>query len=349
MSAPVRLEVATSSGSYPVVIGSGVTDRLSELTGDAEHVWVITDAAVGALHAERAQKLLGSAEVFTLEPGEGSKTVATAEVLWRWMAASGAHRSDVVVALGGGVVGDLAGFVAATYHRGVAFIQVPTTLLAQVDASIGGKTAVDLPEGKNLVGAFHPPRAVLADVDALMTLPQHAFDTGLAEVIKHGLLANNDLHVRAGTIDRSDPEALTALVADAARVKIDVVQADERESGARAHLNYGHTLGHALEVLDGYAALTHGEAISIGMMFVAHLAASLGHADLVQTHRDALEAVGLPTGGAGRTFEDVSRAWLTDKKFDHGARFVLLEDLGKPVVVGGIDEAALRAAYEAVR
>ncbi|MFA5889364.1 MAG: 3-dehydroquinate synthase [Actinomycetota bacterium] len=361
MSDPRRLEVHIPGSPYDLWIGPGLLERSAEFLGEsvrgAEICALVSDAHVAGLHGERARRGLRDTglrlEEFTVEPGEVSKSLGTAEVLWRWLAHTGAHRSDVVVALGGGVVGDLGGFVAATYHRGMPVVHMPTTLLGQVDSSIGGKTAIDLPEGKNLVGAFHQPRVVICDTDSLATLPEGAFATGLAEVVKHGFIGAPDLlqwlRSERDAILAREPETLELLVADAAAVKIGVVEEDETEQGTRAHLNYGHTLGHALEVLGGYTRWTHGQAVAVGMMFAAHLAAELGLGDRVAAHRDALESFGLPVGAAGEEFDRVAEAWRRDKKFDSGTRFVVLEDVGSPVVVRDVPERALRASYEAVR
>ena len=359
MSEPKTLRVDLGPRSYTISIGPDLLARAGELVEapKAETIALVTDASVAGLHGPRARGGFASTglrvEQFTLEPGESSKSVATLESMWRWLASVGMHRTDIVAALGGGVVGDAAGFAAATYHRGVPLVQMPTTLLGQIDAAIGGKTAIDLPEGKNLVGAFHQPRAVICDTTTLQTLPDHVFATGMAEAIKHALIAPGTLADRltaqSGAITARDPETLATLVVDAAAVKVRIVQEDETEQAARAFLNYGHTLAHALEALAGYAGPTHGEAVAIGMMFAANLAAELGYADRVGIHRSLLETYGLPTTGARFEYEEVARAWLTDKKYDAGMRFVLLEDLGRPVVVRDLPESALRKAYEAVR
>jgi 3-dehydroquinate synthase len=247
----------------------------------------------------------------------------------------------------------VAGFAAATYHRGLALVQMPTTLLAQVDSAIGGKTAIDLPEGKNLAGAFHQPIVVVCDTTTLQTLPSGAFKTGMAEVIKHALISTGALGDRlaahSDAIVGRDAGALATLVREAAAVKVHVVQQDETEQGARASLNYGHTLAHAIEALSNYTGPTHGEAVAIGMMFAANLATELGYADRVGVHRTLLETYDLPTTGAGFEYEDVARAWLRDKKYEAGMRFVVLEDLGRPALVNDVPESALRKAYEAVR
>ena len=359
MSKPQTLMVDLGSRSYPIVVGRDLLPRSADLfdAPKAETIALVSDAAVAGLHGDVARSGLSAArtrvEQFTLEPGEASKSSETLESIWRWLAGIEMHRADVVVALGGGVVGDVAGFAAATYNRGVPLVQMPTTLLGQIDSAIGGKTAIDLPEGKNLVGAFHQPRAVICDTTTLQTLPDDVFATGMAEVIKHALIAEGTLADRLGAQSKAiaarDPETLTNLVVEAAAVKVGVVQEDETEQASRAFLNYGHTLAHALEALAGYAGRSHGEAVAIGMMFAANLAPELGYADRVGVHRTLLETYDLPTTGAGFDYDDVARAWLSDKKYEAGMRFVLLEDLGRPALVRDVPESVLRKAYEAVR
>ena len=359
MSEPQTLMVDLGSRSYPIVVGPDLLAHAADFfeAPKAETIALVSDASVAGLHGDTARAGLssGSASVeqFTLEPGEASKSSETLESIWRWLAGIGMHRADVVAALGGGVVGDVAGFAAATYNRGVPLVQMPTTLLGQIDSAIGGKTAIDLPEGKNLVGAFHQPRAVICDTTTLQTLPDEVFGTGMAEVIKHALIAEGTLADRlaaeSNEIGARDPQTLTTLVVEAAAVKVGIVQEDETEQASRAFLNYGHTLAHALEALAGYAGRSHGEAVAIGMMFAANLATELGYADRVGVHRTLLETYDLPTTGAGFDYDDVARAWLSDKKYDAGMRFVLLEDLGRPALVRDVPESALRKAYEAVR
>jgi 3-dehydroquinate synthase len=239
------------------------------------------------------------------------------------------------------------------YHRGVAVAHVPTTLLGQVDASIGGKSGVNLPEGKNLVGAFHQPVAVLADVGTLQTLPEAELRSGLAEVAKHGFIADpglgDEMIAERDGIFARDPAVLTDMVSRAAKVKVDIVERDETEAGERAHLNYGHTLGHALEALGGYKRWRHGEAVSIGMTFAAALAAELGMPNFIGEHRRVLEALGLPTRGAGdiplKAAVEVMRG---DKKYDAGIRFVLLQAPGRPRVVSDVPADAIERAYEEI-
>jgi 3-dehydroquinate synthase len=255
------------------------------------------------------------------------------------MADAPAHRHDLVISVGGGVVSDLAGFVASTYARGLPVVHVATSLLGQVDAAIGGKTGVNLPQGKNLVGTVHQPIAVICDVAALDTLPDEELRSGMAEVIKYGLIGDPELLdlilVRSDDILRRDPQILEELVVRSARAKASVVAEDEFERGSRAALNYGHTFAHALEQASGYSGLRHGEAVALGMMAAAHLANELGRIDggAVDLHRRTLEAVGLPVSAA-LGIEELESAWMRDKKYKEGVRFVLLRDIG--VVETGI-------------
>ena len=286
--------------------------------------------------------------------GEEAKSLQVMTALQRQLATQEAHRDDLVVALGGGAVGDLAGFVAATYMRGVPFVQVPTTLTAMVDAAIGGKTAVNLPEGKNLVGAFHQPVAVLADVAALSTLPEREYRSGLAEVAKYGLTLDlellDQLEGDPSPVLRRDPAALEPLVARCVRAKAALVEQDERDTGRRLFLNYGHTLGHALERLDAFGGRSHGEAISVGMVFAARLAESLGRAPsgLAARHVRLLSSLGLETDGPLPGAGEILDAFRMDKKYRSGVRFVLLEDVGRPVVVDSVPEDLLRETLAGV-
>jgi 3-dehydroquinate synthase len=339
-------------------VGAGLIPRAAELipiSARADVAAIVSDAHVQALHGPAVADGLSPLRTasFALEPGERSKSLATIESLTRFFVETGMHRNDLVVSLGGGVVTDVAGFAGAVYHRGVAVAHLPTTLLAQVDASIGGKTGVNLPEGKNLVGAFHQPVAVLADVDMIRTLPDAELRSGLAEVAKHGFIADPGLGDRLIAeregIFRREPDVLAAMVARAAKVKVGIVERDEAESGERATLNYGHTLGHALEALGGYARWRHGEAVAIGMTFAAALAAEIGMPNLVGEHRRVLEALGLPTRGAGdiplKAALEVMRG---DKKYAAGIRFVLLEAPGRAKVVSDVPSHAIERAYEEV-
>jgi 3-dehydroquinate synthase len=268
------------------------------------------------------------------------------------LATQEAHRADVVVALGGGSTGDVAGFVASTYMRGIPFVQVPTTLTAQVDAAVGGKSGLNLPEGKNLVGTFAQPVAVLADIGTLQTLSDRDYRSGLAEVVKYGLTLDPELLDSLESDPRPvlgrDPAALEVLVARCVDSKARTVARDERDTGARLVLNYGHTLGHALERLDAFAGRSHGEAIAVGMVFAARLAEArnLSEPGLAVRTMRVLSSLGLETDGSLPPSRDIEAAFRLDKKFSDGIRFVLLEGVGKPIVVDDVPQAQVRQILE---
>ena len=357
----VEIKVASSAGGYSVWVGAGLMERAAELIPvpeRAEVIAVVCDASVQALHGDRGALGLEPAgrrvDPFATEPGEGSKSIDNLEALLRGFANAGVHRGDLVLGVGGGVATDLAGFAAAVYHRGVAVAHVPTTLLGQVDAAIGGKTGVNLPEGKNLVGAFHQPVVVLADVTSLGTLPEEELRSGLAEVVKHAFLADPELLEvlveRREAIFGRAAGVLIDVVARAAAVKCRIVERDETERGERAHLNYGHTVGHALEALGGYQRWRHGEAVAIGMTFAAALAVELGMANGRGEHRRVLEALCLPTRCAGDIpLQALLEVMAGDKKYDAGLRFVVLEEPGRPTIVSDVPRKAVAAAYECIR
>ena len=349
-----RVGVAVPGRTYDVTIGTGLLETaggyLPRLPG-AERAFVVADAGVaerylGALTEGLSARGLGVVHL-GVPPGEEAKSLQVMAALQRQLATQEAHRDDPVVALGGGAVGDLAGFVAATYMRGVPFVQVPTTLTAQVDAAIGGKAAVNLPEGKNLVGAFHQPVAVLADVATLATLPEREYRSGLAEVAKVGLALDPELlavlEADPAPVLARDPGALVAIVTACVRAKAEIVAEDERDAGRRLFLNYGHTLGHALERLDAFAGRSHGEAVAVGMVFAARLAESLARAPagLAARHARLLASLGLETDGALPPADEVLTAMRMDKKYRGGVRFVLLEDVGRPFVQDGVPEDML--------
>ena len=291
---------------YDVTVGSGLLDRIGDVARDvapAHRYAVVTDSNVGGPYAPRVRRALGEdrTSVFTIQAGESHKTRESWARVTDEMLAARFGRDSAIVALGGGVIGDLAGFVAATFMRGIPFVQVPTTLLAMIDASVGGKTGVDTPTGKNLVGAFHQPAAVIADLSVLATLPVEHLRAGIAEAIKHGVIADADyfdqVAVFAGHLANADTEstAMLDVVARSVEIKADVVRRDERESGLRKTLNFGHTIGHAVEHLSGYALL-HGEAIAIGMCVESRIAEKLGIAEAGTTSRveSAVREAGLP-------------------------------------------------------
>jgi 3-dehydroquinate synthase len=291
--------------TYRVTIAPGSLERVADIVGEvagAHRYAIVTDTNVGPRYAPRVRFLLGDArtQVFTIPAGEAHKTRETWSALTDELLAAGFGRDSTILALGGGVVGDVAGFVAATFMRGVPYVQIPTSLLAMIDASVGGKTGVDAPAGKNLVGAFHQPAAVIADTAVLATLPREHLRAGLAEAIKHGVIADEgyfDSVVAAAagleTIDVAGSEMLD-LVARSVEIKADVVSRDEREGGVRKTLNFGHTIGHAVEVCSDYTVL-HGQAVAIGMVYEAEISERMGIADAgtVQRIRDANQTAGL--------------------------------------------------------
>ena len=356
--------VRTSAGDYPVWAGWGALDSLGERVKDivgARTAYLVSDEGVYA-HARKAQTSLEAAGIpahlVFIPQGEASKTLDTVRLIYGWLANHKAERGHVVVAVGGGVVGDLAGFAAATNVRGMPLVQVPTTLLAMMDAAIGGKVAVDLPQGKNLVGAFHQPRLVLADPATLETLPKRELASGWAEAIKHGLILDREL---LDSFDR-DQTAILALEREVTEdvirmsvaIKARVVSQDEKETlGVRVLLNYGHTIGHAIEAVTGYRRFLHGEAVSIGMMGAAYISQGMGLLSETDVRRQQriLEAFGLPVRyGAGIDVGAIREAMRSDKKTTAGSiRWVLLEALGSAVTRNDVpdelvDEALTRLA-----
>ncbi len=362
----------TGAAPYDVLVGRDLLGELPGLLGTGtRRVAVVHDGELTALAAPVEEALAAAGLAVTSLPlhpsGEASKTHATAVRCWEALGEAGFTRSDAVVTVGGGATTDLGGFVAATWLRGVRVVHVPTTLLAMVDAAVGGKTGINTGAGKNLVGSFHEPSGVLCDLDLLDTLPTAELVAGLAEVVKCGFIADD----RVLDLVRDDPRAaldprsgtLRELVERAVRVKAEVVAADLRETGGtdghpgREALNYGHTLAHALERATGYA-LRHGEAVALGMVFVAELARSAGHLDDADAalHAELLASVGLPTRmsdvpaevvpDGGWDLEQLLATMRVDKKTRGDLlRFVVLDGLGRPVVLSGPDEGALRAAY----
>jgi shikimate kinase/3-dehydroquinate synthase len=331
---------ASASGEYPVLVGPGLLGAGPwPLEGRR---FCVTDTSVGALYAERLAPLEARVEV---EPGESAKTMAEAERVLRELARAGMTREDHVVALGGGVVGDLAGFCAHTYQRGVPMVQAPTSLVAQVDSAYGGKTGVDLPEGKNYAGAYHLPAAVIADTSTLASLPPEELAAGFVEALKTGLLAGGALWERVRAIEALDPAGLDDVVFACARYKCEVVAADERDSGLRAVLNLGHTVGHAIEAASGYARYRHGEAIGLGLL----AALRLSEADALRDEIGAILARhGLPAQLDPEIEVDaVLDALQRDKKRTaEGVGFVLLAEPGAPRVGQTLDPDRVRAAVE---
>ena len=348
---------------YDITIGPGLLDdpRLAQaLRG--RHALIVSDDNVAPLYADRVEATLRAARPtlqlarFVMPAGEQEKTLARFTLCIDALAALGATRDATVVALGGGVIGDLAGFAAACWMRGVDVVQVPTTLLSMVDSSVGGKTAVDLPQGKNLVGAFHPPRAVVADTTALRTLPPRELRAGLAEVVKYGAIFDaaflDWLQAHADALLAGDDAALSEAVARSCQYKADVVARDPYEHGERALLNFGHTFGHAIEAEQGYAgggtgALNHGGAVAVGMVVAARVAAAvcLARAADAQRLEALLHRFGLPTAiPAGLDPEALLARMRLDKKADaNGLRFILWTHAGMAKVVSGVSDQAVLA------
>jgi 3-dehydroquinate synthase len=359
---PIIVNVSLAERSYQIEIGTGIlaeAGRFLRARSNTAHIVLITDEHVADTHATRVAQSLNAVgtkvNLLSFRPGETTKSVAAAEQLWQKMLEIGADRKTVVVAVGGGVVGDLAGFVAATYARGLPLVQVPTTLLAQVDSSVGGKVGVNLPEAKNMVGAFWQPLGVLVDTAALATLPAREYRSGLAEVVKYGVILDADFFTFleanvAGLVEQHD-DVLRHVIAHCCRLKADVVARDEREeTGQRAVLNYGHTFCHAFETLTGYGQMLHGEAVSIGMLCASRLAERLARVDAAFTRRqrDLLAALGLPCDVPPLDADAVLAAMSRDKKSAHGKlRFVLPTRMGHVELVGDVEPDDVRAALSA--
>ena len=344
------LTVELGDRSYPIVIGDGLLDSGFDLSPylPGRTCLIVTNETVAPLYLDRLKACLPGIEVesVSLPDGEQYKTLATVEAVLDTLVAMRAGRDTTIVALGGGVIGDIAGFAAASYMRGVAFIQVPTTLLAQVDSSVGGKTGVNHAGGKNLVGAFHQPRIVLIDTDSLATLDDRELRAGIAEVIKYGAIVDRGffdwLEEHISDLLSRDPAALAHAIRVSCETKAEVVAEDEREAGERALLNFGHTFGHAIENLVGYGEWLHGEAVAAGMLMAASL--SKLDADDSNRLRALIEAAGLPVVppkvGAAKMLDVMQ----TDKKAKAGRlRFVLLSALGSAYVTDDVDDGALAA------
>ncbi|ALN61630.1 3-dehydroquinate synthase [Lysobacter antibioticus] len=367
MSAIRRVEVS-GGPTYSIEIGAGLLDDGARLarTVRGRHALIVSDENVAPLYLARLEAALHASRPslsvahFVIPPGEHEKTLARFGECLGALAALGATRDASVIALGGGVVGDLAGFAAACWMRGIDCVQVPTTLLAMVDSSVGGKTAVDLPSGKNLVGAFHPPRAVIADTTALRTLPDRELRAGLAEVVKYGAIFDASfldwLEAHAEALLARDDEALAEAVARSCRYKADVVARDLYEHGDRAMLNFGHTFGHAIETEQGYAGtrgdgLNHGEAVAVGMVLAARLSAALGRASAADVDRlkHLLERLDLPTSiPDGLTPQALLERMRLDKKADAaGLRFILWDKAGAARIVAGVPDDAVLAVLAA--
>jgi 3-dehydroquinate synthase len=351
-----RFPVATPQRNYTAVVERGAIARLPDfLPAKCGRVFVVTERTVWDLHGDRVRAAVPELKFDTLffAGGEENKRMSHVEQFAEQMAELGADRSSLVIAFGGGIVTDLGGFLAAIYMRGVPVIQIPTTLLAQVDAAVGGKTGGNLVAGKNLFGSFHQPLAVLIDSEVLATLPEREYRAGLYEVIKHGVIASEPLFRVMGAqrdaVFAQDPAIVEHMVAESVRIKAEVVSADERESGLRRILNFGHTFGHALEAETKYTRFLHGEAVSWGMRAATHLARGLGmlpDGD-VQAILDVLGLYGPIPGVAGISAENLQARLLKDKKtVQSRIHFVLPVRIGEVVVRADVPEDAVRGAIE---
>lgn len=360
-----RVDVQLDHRSYPIMISSGQFDQFARWIAthipDISHAIIIADQAVDQRWATPLAHSFAPDTVriskTEVPSGEPSKSMEQFDRLLQWLLAEGADRRSVVVAVGGGVVGDLAGFVAASFTRGIQLIQVPTSLLAMVDSSVGGKTGINLPTAKNMVGAFWQPSLVLIDTDVLSTLPDRSYISGLAEVIKYGVIEDaeffNWLEANASALVARDPKAMRYAIQKSCQCKAMVVGEDEREtSGRRAILNYGHTFAHAIEATAGYGTLLHGEAVAIGMQMAAKLAIELKMTDarLLNRQQNLLEACKLPISFQAADADKMLPVMMRDKKVAHGKlRFVLPTELGNVELVGGIQPEAVRRAIDAAR
>ncbi len=348
------LNVDVGHSRYPIAIGAGLLSDPSLLGSyvTGRDLVLVSNTTVAPLYADALHAALPGHRIVdcVLPDGEQHKTLATAARVFDVLVEGRLNRDATILALGGGVVGDIAGFAAACYQRGIGYVQIPTTLLAQVDSSVGGKTGVNHPGGKNLIGAFHQPLAVVADTDTLATLPDRELGAGLAEIIKYGCVWDGDLfawlEANVPRLVARDPAALTYAIARSCAIKAAVVAQDEREQDIRAILNFGHTFGHALESATGYTALLHGEAVALGMLMAADLSCRLGLVDRVVAARllTLLERAGLPTTAPKIGAERALALMQMDKKVLAGSvRLVLLDALGHAMVTTDYAQAALAA------
>lgn len=355
MSLSSPLAVDLGDRSYPIFIGTGILDEPACLSPyiASKQVCVVTNETVAPLYAQRLsdtlQRALPELQLATviLPDGESHKSLTTLNQVFDGLLSAGHNRKTTIVALGGGVVGDMAGFAAACYQRGVPFIQVPTTLLSQVDSSVGGKTGVNHALGKNMIGAFYQPQAVIIDIDVLATLPDRELSAGLAEVIKYGLIADAAffewLETNIQSLNQRDPQALAYAIRRSCEIKAEVVAQDELEGGVRAILNFGHTYGHAIETEMGYGVCLHGEAVAIGMVMACELSVRLGWLapELLSRARALVTAAGLPVAPPALMSKAAFlRHMSVDKKvLDGHIRLVLLKGCGKAVVTSDFDAA----------
>ncbi|MFZ4440179.1 MAG: 3-dehydroquinate synthase [Syntrophales bacterium] len=359
----MRANVGKADHSYKIYIGEEILDHVGMTLakdGRAKRHVIVTDTRIDALHGERVQAALEKMDLrverITVPPGEEAKGIETVLTVTERLTALGADRQTILIALGGGVIGDLTGFAGSIYLRGIPVIQIPTTLLAQVDSSIGGKTGVDTAAGKNLLGTFKQPKAVFIDIAFLRTLPDEIFRSGLAEVIKYGVIKSpgllDELERAVASGDLREAAFLERIIATACRIKKEIVELDERDHGLRRILNFGHTVGHAVEAASGYA-LSHGESVAIGMVAAARLSGKLYGLPAGDAERIAaiIRSVGLPDRiPAEMDLEDILSRLSLDKKKEGGTiHFVMIRKLGTPFVNGGIPEEILRDTLKGLK
>jgi 3-dehydroquinate synthase len=348
-----RIDVQLDARSYPIWIGEHLLDDAASWRDaiGGRHVLVVSDSHVAPLYLEKALAAVGDRKTarIVFPAGEASKSFDACSAIFDALAEMGASRDATLLALGGGVIGDLAGFAAACWMRGIAFVQIPTTLLAMVDSSVGGKTAVNLPQGKNLVGAFHQPRAVVIDTATLSTLSDRELRSGLSEVVKYGAIGDAEffawLEANADALLARDAGAIAHAIAVSCRQKAGIVARDETEQGERALLNFGHTFGHAFEAVAGYGEILHGEAIAIGMRLAADLSTRIGMAAEADARRldTLLQRFGLATAAPRLDIDAILAAMRLDKKNVSGRlRLILWRGIGRADVVDGIEENAIR-------
>lgn len=355
------VQVDLGDRSYDIVIGPGalaeVSERCIELFGEGRRVLLVSDVNLSNYYFGGVEALLLTAGFQVsgcmLPAGEGTKSVKYLAEIWEAAVEARLDRKSFIVALGGGVIGDLAGFGAASFLRGLPFVQIPTSLLAMVDSAVGGKTGMNLPQGKNLVGAFHQPKLVLTDLGVLATLPVRELNAGMAEVIKYGVIWDSDMfsfienNIKA--ILELDGKAMGYLVKRSCEIKAEVVRQDEREGGLRAILNFGHTLGHAIENVCGYGEWLHGEAISMGMVYAARVSEVVNGFPSQETDRliSLFEAFDLPTSWKGLTWDDLYKAMTADKKAENALpKFVLAKEMGKVSLPVDVSVELLKKVYD---
>ena len=355
-------EVKTSTGDHPIWVGWGILEEVgtrvkSLMSPSAAYVIADEKAHSYASKTQISMEAVGiPTHIYKIPSGETNKNLETVRQVYTWLAERKAERGHLILAVGGGVVGDLVGFVAATYLRGIPFVQIPTTLLAMMDASIGGKVAVDMPQGKNLVGAFYQPKFVLSDVETLKTLPVRELTSGWAEAIKHGLILDDGLldtfESHVSELKSLDPEIATETIRRSVAIKAGVVSQDEKETlGIRILLNYGHTIGHAIESITGYTEYLHGEAVSVGMMGAAKIGELLQIMDVddVERQKEVLQAYGLPISAPGLNSEAIISAMTSDKKTTGGSiNWVLLDGIGKAITNNEVPDKYVSKALKFV-